>query len=249
MTERRHVPVQLPRIEVHECSLDVRRQAIAKVPMFAGLDSDQIADIEDRCGAHGMLEDEAIYLRGQPAERMYFVAHGFVKITRDSPSGKETLFDVRTVGDFFGAIPELGFDRYVESAWGMTDGCVLMLDSEDYEQVMRDYPEVALATVKVLGDRLAKSQTSVHLLSGAALEQRLAAVLLSLGAKVGRKWEGGVLLQLPIGREDLAAMAGAATESVSRQLSVWKKAGVIDSGRRWIAIMDVPALRRLREGL
>ncbi|NLE96729.1 MAG: Crp/Fnr family transcriptional regulator [Propionibacterium sp.] len=246
MTERRTVPVQLPVIEVHECSLDVRQAAIARAPMFRGLTAAQVAEVEERCGAHGMLEDEAIYLRGQPAERMYFVAHGIVKITRDSAEGRQTLLDVRTPGDFFGAIPELGFESYVENAWGMTDGCILMLDAADYAKVMRDYPDVALATVKVLGDRLAKAQTSVHLLSGAALQQRLAAVLLGLGAKVGRRWEDGILLQIPIGRDDLAAMAGAATESVSRQLSAWKKAGIIDSGRRWIAITDPAALRELR---
>ena len=248
MTERRVVPLDLPQVTPHECSLQVRRDAIASVEMFRELGPDEVADVEERCGARAMAEGDAIYLRGEPADRVYFVAHGILKITRDAPDGRETLLGVRTKGDFLGAIPELGYDRHVESAWAMTGGCLLSLGSEDYARIMRDHPAVALGTVRVLADRLAQSQTSVHMLSGAALQQRLAAILLSLGAKVGRKWEGGVLLQIPVGREDLAAMAGAATESVSRQLSAWKKAGIIDSGRRWVAIMNLPELRRLRAG-
>ena len=78
---------------------------------------------------------------------------------------------------------------------------------------------------------------------------RLAAILLVLAGKVGKPWNGATLLDVPLAREDLAAMAGAATESVSRLLSQWQREGAIEAGRRWVAVADAARLRQLRDGM
>ncbi|MEO8556770.1 MAG: helix-turn-helix domain-containing protein, partial [Actinomycetota bacterium] len=46
------------------------------------------------------------------------------------------------------------------------------------------------------------------------------------------------LLQLPLSRADLAGMVGSTTESVSRVMSRLRTEGIIDSGRRWTAVLD-----------
>lgn len=114
---------------------------------------------------------------------------------------------------------------------------------------MAAIPQVAVATLKGVAQRLTDSQQTIHLLAGVPLEQRLAAMLLVLAAKVGRPWNGNTLLDVPLAREDLAAMAGAATESVSRLLSQWQRNGCIETGRRWIAIVGATHLRQVRDGM
>jgi len=53
---------------------------------------------------------------------------------------------------------------------------------------------------------------------------------------------------MPLSREDLAAMAGATVETASRTLSQFKKAGLIHSGRQWVALADTDGLRAIAEG-
>lgn len=221
---------------------------LGRAPLFADLTPDELAEVDRRCHAHGFVAGEAVYHAGAPASRLYVVASGSVKVVMPTADGRETVVDLCGPGDPLGAVPALGQDRHADSAWALTPSCLLGLDSTEYARIMEDFPAVALATLKGVSRRLSESRQAVHLLAGAALPQRLAAMLLLLAERVGREWEGGVLIDVPLSREDLASMAGAATESVSRLLSTWKRSGLVDSGRRWIALRDIDALKTIRKG-
>lgn len=247
MSERRLIPLSQPSAEPHVCTPDVRLEMLGRTPLFADLTPDELVEVDRRCHAHGFVAGEAIYHAGTPATRLYVVASGSVKVVMPTADGRETVLDLCGPGDPLGAVPALGQDRHADSAWALAPSCLLGLDSTEYAQIMEDFPAVALATLKGVSRRLSESRRAVHLLAGAPLPQRLAAMLLLLAEKVGREWEGGVLIDVPLTREDLASMAGAATESVSRLLSTWKRTGLIDSGRRWIAIKNTAGLKALRD--
>jgi CRP-like cAMP-binding protein len=51
-----------------------------------------------------------------------------------------------------------------------------------------------------------------------------------------------LLIQVPLARQDLADMAGTTVETASRVLSQFQKAGLVRSGRQWVAIADLPRL-------
>jgi CRP-like cAMP-binding protein len=246
--ERRLIPLSHPSPEPHLCTPAVRLEMLGRAPLFADLTPDELAEVDRRCHVHGFVAGEAVYHSGTPASRVYVVASGAVKTVRLAADGRETLLDLCGPGEPLGAVPALGEEFHAESAWTLTPTCLLGLNANEYAQIMEDFPAVAMATLKGVSRRLSESREAVHLLAGAPLPQRLAAMLLLLAEKVGRPWEGGVLIDVPLSRDDLASMAGAATESVSRVLSSWKRSGSIDSGRRWIAITDDDKLRALRDG-
>lgn len=230
------------------CTPDVRREMLRRTPLFSSLSPEELAEVDRRCHPQGFVAGEAIYHRGARASRLYVVASGWVKVVVPAADGRETLLHLCGPGDPLGALPALGEERHVDSAWALAPSCLLGLDAQEYDRIMEDFPAVALATVKGVSRRLRESRNSVHLLAGAPLPQRVAATLVLLAEAAGREWEGGILIDVPLSREDLASMTGAATESVSRVLSDWKRAGLIDSGRRWVALMDVEAVRALRRG-
>ena len=176
------------------------------------------------------------------------VATGIMKTTRINADGRETLLDLLVPGDFLGTYPTQGVEHYADSAWAVTPTCVLVLDSRDFSAILQRFPAVTLATLEVVSTRLSQAQDAVHRLSAAPVEQRLAATLLLIADKAGSPWQGGTLLQVPLSREDLASMIGAVTETVSRTLSTWRSDGLVETGRRWVAIKDVAALQALRDG-
>lgn len=248
MTPRRRTPVLLPLAEPHLCTPAVRLQALGKVPLFEGLDESELAVVDALCRTQDFVTGEAVYHVGEAANHVYVVVSGLVKTIRSNADGHETLLDIHSTGDFLGALPALGPHEYTDTAWAMTPICLLDLGADAFETVMQQFPSVARATLRDVSRRLTESQETVHLLAGASLEQRLASTLLLLAAKSGEPWEGGTLVQIPLSRDDLAAMTGAASESLSRLLSTWRRDGIIDTGRRWIAICDAEALERLRDG-
>jgi CRP-like cAMP-binding protein len=67
--------------------------------------------------------------------------------------------------------------------------------------------------------------------------------------KLGEAQEVGLLIQMPLSRDDLAAMTGATTETISRIMSQFQKDGWIESGRQWVAIRDSEALREAAAGV
>lgn len=246
MAERRSSPLSIPVADPHVCSPEVRLQRLGQVPLFSELTEDELDEVDRHCRSFGFDADEAVYVAGRPAARIYVVATGAAKSIRIGSDGRETLLDLYGPGDFLGAVPALGDEVYRDWAWTITPSCLLGLDASDYEELMEEIPAVAMATLKGVSRRLSDAQHAVHLLAGAPLEQRLAATVLLLVDKIGRPWDGGTLLDMPLTREDLASMTGSTAESVSRLLSRWRREGVIDSGRRWIAVRDLAALEDLR---
>jgi CRP-like cAMP-binding protein len=99
-----------------------------------------------------------------------------------------------------------------------------------------------LKVIDIMARRLKVANERVHQLSSLPVEGRIASILLMLGDKFGEKREVGLLLQVPLSREDLAGMTGTTTESASRVMSQFQRDGVIRSGRGWVAVAD-------REGL
>jgi len=69
--------------------------------------------------------------------------------------------------------------------------------------------------------------------------------LLTLVEKVGKQTNQGVLIDAPISREDLAEMTATTPETVSRVMSQFQSSGVIESGRKWISIVDWDAFQQL----
>lgn len=182
---------------------------------------------------------------GDPATSLYVVATGTAKVVRPSLDGTEVLLDIARPGDFFGVLPSLGVETYADSAWALTPLCVLALDGAAFEEVLDEHPSVARAGLRVVAQRLDQAQSHIHAMAAATSEQRVAGALVMLAGRVGVPRSNGLLLDLPLSRDDLASLTGTASETVSRVLARLQRDGLIDSGRRWIAIVDLPALEEL----
>jgi CRP/FNR family transcriptional regulator, nitrogen oxide reductase regulator len=79
------------------------------------------------------------------------------------------------------------------------------------------------------------------------VEQRIAHALLRLAKQASRKVEGGIEINFPISRQDVAEMTGTTLYTVSRTLSGWEQNGLVESGRQRIVICDPHNLFLLAE--
>lgn len=242
LTVARRTPLSIPGSDPRACSTGVRINALAAVPFFADLDDAALRRVDARADMRGIDAGEAVYLAGHPAERLYVVATGTVKLTGTAPDGTEVLLDVLGPGAYLGTLPLLGGERYAEDAWTLTAGCLLSFTDSQFRGVLAEHPPVVRQALAVMGARIRAGQERVERLASASAQVRIATTLLVLAERLGVVEEGRILIDVPLAREDLASLAGCAAETVSRRLADWRRDGLVDTGRRWVAIKDPAAL-------
>ncbi|MEE6294685.1 Crp/Fnr family transcriptional regulator [Georgenia wangjunii] len=236
---RRTVPLRSTCAQPHHCPGPVRMRVLLQVPLLAGLSRDELVDIDERMVSLSWAEDDAIYTAGQPAEHLYVLAAGRAKASRPTPGGHDVVVDLLAPGDLFGGLQALGQPVYPETVRAMSTTCALRIDTRAFRDVLTEHPQVALRVLDDTSALLAQARTGLTQQSTATVAQRVATTLLRLAEKFGQeRTGGGTLIQLPLTRADLAGMTGSTSESVSRVMSQLRKAGIIDSGRRWTSIVD-----------
>ncbi|MFD5867284.1 Crp/Fnr family transcriptional regulator [Corynebacterium sp. NPDC060344] len=229
----------------HHCPEPVRLRVLARTPLFRGLGDDVIADVDSRMAAHAWAGGEHLYVEGDPAEELFVLASGRAKVLRTSPDGVETILDVLGPGDLFGGLTTLGVTRHGESVRALQTTCALRIGAVEFRALLADHPEVAVRAFDEVAAQLHEVRGLFSATTTGTVAQRVAHVLLRLAAKFGETRPQGLVIQVPLSRADIAAMAGSTTESVSRAMSAMRRDGLIDSGRKWTSLLDTAGLREL----
>jgi CRP/FNR family transcriptional regulator, nitrogen oxide reductase regulator len=245
MKNRRKSPLDNHYHDPQVCSVELRLEILLRAPFFAGLSQSQVEEINSFFRESGFRPGERIYFEGDPAQRLYAIATGRVKLTRVTPAGKNILLDILAPGEFFGSLSLEANQEYPETAEALTDCCLLSIGVEEFQQIMVSHPTVAVKVMHALSERLKNAHESVRQLSAHPVEKRIAHALLQLGAKLGENKGVGLLIQVPFSREDLADMTGTTTETASRVISQFQKQGLLVTGRQWVAITDWKGLSSL----
>lgn len=244
---RRSTPLDVEAPEPHACTVDLRLRLLGQVPFFAGLGRDDIAKIDSSFHDRGFETGDLIYAAGDEAKRLYVVLAGKVKLVRHTLIGQDVVLDLLGPGEFLGTLSVFGDEEYPDTAYAQTGCCVISIEAGDFQAIMQRYPPVALAVLNVVQERLRSAHDLIRQLSAQPVESRIAAALLKLAGRMGKVEGDRILIQTPLSRQDLADMVGTTLETASRIISQFRKAGLIESGRQWIAILDRQALEALAE--
>lgn len=247
MSTRRKTPVQIESVEPAACSVDLRLSILQQTPFFNSLSPAEMGTVNEQFREYGYQPDESIYFSGEKATNLYVVASGQVKLLRHSMSGQDVLLDILKQGDYFGSLTTLTDAIYPDTAQAQTAVCVLSISTDAFRALLQQHPAMALTVLDITARRLQETQETVRRLSVNSVEQRIAAVLLKLADKLGEITDEGILIQMTLSRDDLAQMSGTTTETASRIISQFQKAGLVHSGRQWLALTDKPGLQEIAD--
>ena len=106
-----------------------------------------------------------------------------------------------------------------------------------------------LRIVKMLHGRLTEANDRIRELSVERVEQRVARMVLRLANKVGVKESGGIRIDMPLSRQSLAELTGTTLHTVSRILSEWQRAGLVDAGREQLVLLRAHDLVMIAEDM
>ena len=239
-SQRRQSPLRSTCARPHQCARPMRMRILAQIPLFAGLSEEELDDIDQKVVALSWTEGDRLYTAGEPAEYLYVIAAGHVKAVQSTGNGQEIIVDVRGPGDFFGGYSVVGEPAYAETVEALVTTCALRMDSQYFRELLLKFPQLALRALDDVTALLGGARSIANQQATSTVTQRVATTLLQLADKFGQHGGSGdgTLIQLPLSRADLAAMAGSTPESVSRTMSRLRKDGIVDTGRRWTSILD-----------
>ena len=220
---------------------------LRRVPLFASLTIDQITAMADSFRVETFDQDAMIFLEGDPADRLWVVSSGQVKIVKHTSDGQETLLEVITPGEMFGGAGLL-LAAHPATAVAMTRTTTLSIEREPYLQLIRQYPDIALRIIDLLGERL-QAAMKMRALAVERVDVRLANILLKLCDKAGEPIGEGTRINLPLARQDLADMAGTTIETAIRVMSRLRKEGLVHTEPGgYVVVLERERLQRLSEG-
>ncbi len=217
-------------------SLQEAVRYLQQVRFFQGLHTVELQAVLQAARRHRVSRDAFFFLQGDQATVFYVLVQGRVKLTQVTPEGHQVLIRFVGPGGGIGVVAVLSEATYPLSAQAMEDCLALAWEGEALAQLMERYPRLALNALKLVANRMRELQDRLRELMTERVERRIARTLLRLVRQVGRKVEDGVLIDLPLSRQDLAEMSGTTLYTVSRVLSRWEQEGLIQSGRTRVVI-------------
>jgi CRP/FNR family cyclic AMP-dependent transcriptional regulator len=205
------------------------------LPPFQGLDEPALSEIAGMAHKRSYAQGEIITLEGERCTNAYFVVSGQVKMNKVSLEGREQVMVRLGPGDAFCLTPV--FDGGPNPATGQayTEVLLYAFRKEDFLDIVRRYPDVALAVLKHLSAKLRHFTGLVEELSLYTVEARLARLLLRLATEED-------VVHRRMTQQEMAAELGTVREVIGRALRDLGREGVIRLDRHRIVIVDKEAL-------
>jgi CRP-like cAMP-binding protein/ActR/RegA family two-component response regulator len=187
---------------------------------------DALKDLAEGRNINHYRKKQIIYTEGNHPGRMFYVVSGKVKTFKSNDDGKELTVGLYSEGEFFGYIALLENGVYRESAEAMEDAEIALIPRDDFEQLINNNSDVSRKFIKMLAHNVVEREEQLLNLAYNSLRKRVADALITLQRKYQKGNEEH--FSIHISREDLANIAGTATESLIRTLSDFRGEKLID---------------------
>jgi len=185
-----------------------------------------------------------VYIEGGFPKGIFFVNKGKVKTYRANEQGKEFITGLYNEGDFFGYLALLDEGKYNDSATTLEDAELCIIPNEDFYSLIYKNSEVSKKFIKMISDNLQEKEEQLVKLAYNSVRKRVAEALTTLYNRY--KKDSEPTFSMSISREDLANLAGTATETTIRTLSDFKNEGLVDIKGSSITIANYDKLVKLK---
>lgn len=185
---------------------------------------------------------QRIFSEGNHPIRLYYVQKGKVKVFKSNEEGKEFIMKIVNEGEFFGYITMLEGTVYKENADAIEDSEIASIPKNEFDELMNSNVQVSKKFIRLLASDVSKREEQLLHIAYNSLRRKVAEALLVLREKFS---DQPGAFSIHISRENLAAVAGTATESLIRTLTDFKAEKLIDIRDASITILNEEKLRLL----
>ena len=218
---------------------------LGTTPLFTDLPPGLLSRIADRSLWREYRRRQAIHFPGDPADAVFVVGQGRVKISRLSEDGKEATLNLVGPKEPFGEECLLDATTHETLAEVLEPADTLRISREELLPVLQAHPPFALAVARLMSGRRHSAESRLEDMVFKTVRSRLAALLARLARTHGRQTDGGILLNLSLAHHDLAGQIGSTRETTTLTLNEFKRGGLLHIDHCRILIRDLARLESI----
>ncbi|MEL7085924.1 MAG: global nitrogen regulator NtcA [Cyanobacteria bacterium P01_A01_bin.3] len=189
---------------------------------------------------------KTIFFPGDPAERVYFLQKGAVKLSRVYESGEEITVALLRENSIFGVLSLItgqNSDRFYHSV-AFTSVELLSLPIEQVQTALENNGELAMLLLKGLSSRILETEMMIETLAHRDMGSRLVSFLLILCRDFGLPSPDGVTIDLRLSHQEIAEAIGSTRVTITRLLGDLRKNEYISIHKKKITVHDPIQLGR-----
>jgi CheY-like chemotaxis protein/CRP-like cAMP-binding protein len=186
-------------------------------------------------------KNDIIYNEGHNSNFIYLITKGAVRSYKFDENGKELTTALHKEDDLFGYTSFTQNIPYRETAVTLKDVEMVGISKAEHKNVLINNHKVTLEVIQLLTDDLTGVKNQLLQMAYSSVQKKTASTILRFAEKINSKPEDPI----KISRNDLASVAGIATETLIRTLSDFKKKGFIEMEGRNIKILDLQELQSI----
>lgn len=216
---------------------------LKRTELFADLELNELERVAATTPYRFFQPGEVVYHMDDPADALYFVRSGLIKVSKLFANGKEAILSVVGQHDTFGELLLQPEERRPTQAEALERTTLIVLPRAELQKLLNTKPDLAMKLIRLMAARFFEAQAWTAEVSAYSAPERVASLLYRLAREFGRPHPQGVELSLKLNQEDIARMVGATRETVSHSLGKLRDEGAIVRARTPI-IVDLKALNR-----
>ena len=210
-----------------------KQQFLAQIPLFNGLSDPELEALAHRAIERRFEAGEMLFWEGEPCAGIFLIGQGSVKIFKTSAAGREMMLSLETAPCTVAELPLFDGGAYPASVRVVEPVVAYFINKSDFQQVCRQFPDVALKVLAVVGRRLRHLVSVVESMTFGSVTQRLARLLLDQSRQAGADE-----FPLAVTHQELASRLGTVREVVSRNLARFRAEGLIQIQGHQVRVLD-----------
>jgi CRP/FNR family transcriptional regulator, cyclic AMP receptor protein len=225
--------------------LTERVELLEHAPLFSVLHPADLARLATKFRPIRYGRGEMIFREGEPAERLFLIDQGRVKLTIASASGQELMIGVLGRGQIFGELAVIDRGPRAMDARAMERSRVYALESDVFWTLLENRPALARRLLELMARRLRRADQATQDLVFFDAPTRMARKLLQLAEEHGEPaGDNSVRINVRVTQEELAQMVGVTRESANRLVASFADRGWIDWNDGYPLLLLVESLLR-----
>lgn len=181
---------------------------------------------------------KTIFFPGDPAERVYFLLKGAVKLSRVYEAGEEITVALLRENSVFGVLSLITghrSDRFYHAV-AFTPVELLSVPIEQVEKALREDPELPMVLLRGLSSRILQTEMMIETLAHRDMGSRLVSFLLILCRDFGVPSPSGITIDLKLSHQAIAEAIGSTRVTVTRLLGELRDQNMISIHKKKITV-------------
>lgn len=214
---------------------NVSKQCFRDLWLFDELLEAEQKLIDTICECKQFIPGQAVFMQGDPANEMFLIKTGRIKLSKVLEDGTEVTLDFRKVGDILGENTLSGEEDYPVSAWTMENTLICGFSRDCFEQLIMQHPRIGVRIIQNMSKRMESLTSRLSNMTTGSLEDRLYRVLVLVAREHSQQNPKGLAIQFPLTHEELSFLVGAHRVSITKAMKTLVGSGkIIKEGRTLI---------------